>query len=146
MSSGTHPKYASACAVAARCCSGIAAQNAAISAFSEHPAAVILVSMGDPLEMWMFCFPSVTCTCLFHSNGRFATSCICSKPRRCQCLSELATLPFTQELHDGPLCSINQSQFGNPGTVGSLNTVAVGLHFWGPLRPLCAPADVTHAY
>jgi hypothetical protein len=58
----THAKYARAWAVAARYCPGMAAQNAAISAVREQPAAVMRVSIGEPFAM-LTCFePSVTCT------------------------------------------------------------------------------------
>ena len=57
----THPKTASACAAAAaRCCGAAHATNAAITAVTAHPVAVMSVSMGTPLLTRSTICPSVT--------------------------------------------------------------------------------------
>jgi len=57
----THPNPASACAVASRGSWGATATKAAISAVTEHPAAVTSVSMGTPLLTTTTRRPSVIC-------------------------------------------------------------------------------------
>ena len=58
---GAYPKTLSAAAVANRGSSGSALMNAAARAVTEHPAAVMDVSISTPLCTLRVRLPSVTC-------------------------------------------------------------------------------------
>ncbi len=55
-----HPKTASAAAVAYRAVFGATVKNADMSAVTEHPAAVMSVSISTPLSTASTVVPSVT--------------------------------------------------------------------------------------